>query len=433
MSGGQSTFSPMAQQTFQQTVFDAGEQQLDYVTSRNQLMTLLDESNCDATLTLRVMGVDSKGLRRALSRMVGDEDGGQYFTPQRQPTRMSTGLYKAIARAGDEAARDGVPEVTTRELLLGIQQTAGGELGAVLNQFNVHNGLIRSTPVQVDELSHPEAIAGVKEDVAYSRATDRPTSMNVAHFKISPVFLSIVAFTIVAGFVLYRMPANDSMAPYVLFMFVTAGWIVSLALHEFGHALVAYIGGDYSVVGKGYLSLNPLKYTHGLLSIVMPVAILLMGGIGLPGGAVFIDRNEIRSRTMNSLVSLAGPVANMAFAGLLAIIYFLLWPEGIEAQNQAFRAAMVFLVFLQVTAIVLNLLPMPGLDGFGILEPWLPDSVLRLVAPLYRFGFFILFGLFFYAPGFGRWFWSLIGRILALLNIDPAYVSVGYDMYQFWR
>ena len=116
--------------------------------------------------------------------------------------------------------------------------------------------------------------------------------MQLAHFRVSPVFLAIAAFTIAAGFWLYRLPPGDATASYVLFAFVTAGWIVSLALHEFGHALVAYIGGDYSVVGKGYLSLNPLKYTHGVLSIVMPVAILLMGGIGLPGGAVFIDRNK---------------------------------------------------------------------------------------------------------------------------------------------
>jgi len=435
MSGGQSTFSAMAQRSFEQTVFQASERQVDYVTSQDQLLTLLNDSSNDATSTLSALGVDIKGVRRALSKMTSEQDGGQYFTPDRQPTRMSIGLYKAIARAGDEANRDGLPEVTTRELLLGIQQTAGGELGAILNQFQIHGGLIRSTPVQVDEISRldPAGTVTAQPGTTYSPQPDRPTSMKAAHFKISPVFLSLVALTVAAGFYLYRLPPADPTASYALFAFVTAGWIVSLALHEFGHALVAYIGGDYSVVGKGYLSLNPLKYTHGLLSIVMPVAILLMGGIGLPGGAVFIDRNEIRSRGMNSLVSAAGPIANMAFAGMLAGIYFLLWQDGTELQHEPFWAGMVFLVFLQVTAIVLNLFPMPGLDGFGILAPWLPDAIHRLVAPLYRFGFFILFGLFIYSPAFSRWFWSLIGRILELLNIDPSYISVGYNMYQFWR
>ena len=43
------------------------------------------------------------------------------------------------------------------------------------------------------------------------------------------------------------------------FSIVFFGWIFSLCLHEFSHALVAYLGGDYTVREKGYLSFNPLK------------------------------------------------------------------------------------------------------------------------------------------------------------------------------
>ena len=67
-------------------------------------------------------------------------------------------------------------------------------------------------------------------------------------------------------------------------------WKAQVALHEFGHALVAFWGGDRSVVDKGYLTLNPLKYTHPFLSLVLPMLILVLGGIGLPGGAVYINR-----------------------------------------------------------------------------------------------------------------------------------------------
>ena len=63
--------------------------------------------------------------------------------------------------------------------------------------------------------------------------------------------------------------------------------------HEFGHALVAYLGGDRMVVAQGYLSLNPLRYTNILLSVVMPIAFLLLGGIGLPGAAVYINHSAI--------------------------------------------------------------------------------------------------------------------------------------------
>ncbi len=69
------------------------------------------------------------------------------------------------------------------------------------------------------------------------------------------------------------------------FFIVTVLWIFSVCLHEFGHAIVAYYGGDTSVREKGYLTFNPLKYTHPVYSLLMPVIFMMLGGIGLPGGA----------------------------------------------------------------------------------------------------------------------------------------------------
>ena len=108
------------------------------------------------------------------------------------------------------------------------------------------------------------------------------------------------------------------------FLIVLAGWIFSLCLHEFSHALVAYNGGDYTVREKGYLSFNPLKYTHPVFSIVVPIIFLLLGGIGLPGGAVYIETWRIRSRKWLSLMSLAGPASNLLVAIVLGIMGFLL-------------------------------------------------------------------------------------------------------------
>ena len=62
-----------------------------------------------------------------------------------------------------------------------------------------------------------------------------------------------------------------------MLLFVVAGWLVSLSLHEYAHALVAYRAGDRGVAERGYLTLNPLKYTHPVLSIVLPVVFLLLG------------------------------------------------------------------------------------------------------------------------------------------------------------
>src|SRR5262245_30981546 len=78
------------------------------------------------------------------------------------------------------------------------------------------------------------------------------------------------------------MAALPDYARFMVFPFVVLGWLVSLCLHEFGHAYAAYRYGDFSVVGKGYLTLNPLRYTDVQFSIIWPLMFLALGGIGLP-------------------------------------------------------------------------------------------------------------------------------------------------------
>ncbi len=103
------------------------------------------------------------------------------------------------------------------------------------------------------------------------------------------------------------------------FVVVLIGWIFSLCLHEFSHALVAYLGGDTTVKDKGYLTFNPLKYTHPVYSLLIPLIFLVLGGIGLPGGAVYIETWRLRSRNWMSAVSLAGPTANLILAIILGL------------------------------------------------------------------------------------------------------------------
>ena len=83
------------------------------------------------------------------------------------------------------------------------------------------------------------------------------------------------------------------------FIIVLVGWVFSLCLHEFSHALVAYYGGDTTVREKGYLTFNPLKYTHPVYSLLLPLLFLVLGGIGLPGGAVYIETWRLRSRQVS--------------------------------------------------------------------------------------------------------------------------------------
>jgi Zn-dependent protease len=244
--------------------------------------------------------------------------------------------------------------------------------------------------------------------------------------RVSPVFVGILAVTAVTGWATWTgYAARPGVA---VFLFVTAAWIVSLCLHEYAHARTALHSGDITVGAKGYLTLNPLKYTHALLSIVLPVLFVIMGGIGLPGGAVFIERGRIRGRWRHSLISAAGPLTNVLFAAVCTAPFWLHALDGIPSD---FRFALAFLALLQVTAAILNLLPVPGLDGYGVIEPWLSYKVKRQVEPFAPFGLLFAFALL-WVPSINSAFFHMIDAILRGLGVSELDTSYGWSLYRFW-
>ncbi|HZQ56802.1 MAG TPA: site-2 protease family protein, partial [Acidimicrobiales bacterium] len=173
-----------------------------------------------------------------------------------------------------------------------------------------------------------------------------------------------------------------------VFGFVALGWVISLCLHEFAHAAVAWKGGDRSVEGRGYLTLNPARYMNSQMSIVFPIFIVLIGGIALPGGAVMVDRRAVRERHMRSLISAVGPLTNLACALAcgLPIALGLVHPDPnalfTAGRTGAFPAALALLGLLEIIATILNALPIPGFDGFGVIAPYLPDQTVRDLMPI---------------------------------------------------
>ena len=218
------------------------------------------------------------------------------------------------------------------------------------------------------------------------------------------------------------------MQTLVTFLVVLIGWIFSLCLHEFLHALTAYWGGDITVREKGYLTFNPLKYTHPFYSIVMPLIFLLLGGIGLPGGAVYIEKWRLRSRRWESAVSLAGPTANVLLALLLALVLRLspVSPGGIWP-------GLAFLALLQVMAAVLNLVPLPPLDGYGILAPFLPSSIRTRLDQLGSLLIMVFFAALWYVPIVSDAFWALTMLVARVLGLPLSLAAMGLDQFQFWR
>jgi len=244
--------------------------------------------------------------------------------------------------------------------------------------------------------------------------------------RISPVFLGIVAVTAVTGWATWTGFAEKP--GLAVFLFVTGAWIVSLCLHEYAHARTALHSGDISIGAKGYLTLNPLKYTHALLSIVLPVIFVIMGGIGLPGGAVFIERDRIRGRWRHSLISAAGPLTNVLFAIVCTAPF---WLDALDGVPLEFRFALAFLALLQVSAAILNFLPVPGLDGYGIIEPWLSHNVKRQVEPFAPFGLLFVFALL-WLPQVNSVFFDIVDAALRGLGVSDVEASYGWSLYRFW-
>ena len=139
---------------------------------------------------------------------------------------------------------------------------------------------------------------------------------------ISPVFLGLLGVTAVAGALLWTNLTPGLVTVWTI-LFVVGFWVASLCIHEFGHSIVAYLGGDRSVASAGYLSLNPLRYANVSMSLVLPVIFLLLGGVALPGGAVYINHSSLRTRAWSAAVSLVGPVANALCAALVAAVFFM--------------------------------------------------------------------------------------------------------------
>ena len=244
----------------------------------------------------------------------------------------------------------------------------------------------------------------------------------------SPIFLAIAGLTVFGGALAWWDGADlDALAYAGVFIFVIAGWVVSLCLHEFGHAFTAWRFGDRDIAVRGYLDLNPRRYAHPMLSLGLPILITVLGGIGLPGAAVYL-RTSYMTAAQRTLVSLAGPAANL----LLAVLLLALTRWYFDPAHPVLWAGVAFLGFLQVTAVLLNLLPIPGLDGYNALEPHLSPETQRALEPAKQFGWMILLVILI-APPLNQWFFGMVYWFYELSGVPGMLANAGMGLTRFWH
>ena len=163
------------------------------------------------------------------------------------------------------------------------------------------------------------------------------------------------------------------------------GLLLAITVHEFSHGLVATWFGDSTPRRAGRLTLNPIKHLDPIGTILILVRAPIGWGRPMP-----INPGEMRNTNLGwALSSLAGPVSNVLLATVvLLIVRYLLVPA--TAINSTVLTFIAALVQINVFLAVFNLLPIPPLDGFGVVFGLSPRPLKIALLPLLRYGPLIL-------------------------------------------
>jgi Zn-dependent protease len=207
--------------------------------------------------------------------------------------------------------------------------------------------------------------------------------------------------------------------------------LFAITVHEVAHGWVALKFGDRTAQMMGRLTLNPLKHVDPVGTILVPGVLLLLGGFvfGWAKPVPVSFQNLRRPKSDMAWVALAGPTANF----IMAIIWALVAKLGLmmAQSGTAIGEPMMFMgvagVLINAMLMMLNLLPLPPLDGGRVLVSWLPGPMSWQVSRLEPYGFVILLALLFFGI-LSMILWPLVSSLLTLLawmfNLPPQIFSI---------
>ena len=192
--------------------------------------------------------------------------------------------------------------------------------------------------------------------------------------------------------------------------------IFAITVHEAAHGYAARYFGDMTAQEEGRISLNPLKHIDPFGTIILPALTVMLGGI-LFGWAkpVPVNFGRLRNPKKDMLwVAAAGPASNLVMAILWALVLksSLSMPDAIAVPLLLMAKAGVM---INIVLMVLNLLPLPPLDGGRIAVSLLPNNLARSFAQLERYGFVILIVLLFTGI-LGKIMDPFIGAAYSIIN-----------------
>jgi Zn-dependent protease len=197
--------------------------------------------------------------------------------------------------------------------------------------------------------------------------------------------------------------------------------IFAITLHEAAHGYVAKHFGDMTAHMEGRVSLNPLRHIDPFGTVALPLILLglskLVGGGIIFGWAKPVPVNfaNLRHPKRDMLwVAAAGPLSNFA----MALGWGLMLKLGLSMPGSTFALPLALMgaagVFFNIIIMVLNLVPLPPLDGGRILVSLLPHRLAWRVARIEPYGFFILI-LMLVTGVLGTMLWPAIRALMALV------------------
>lgn len=210
-------------------------------------------------------------------------------------------------------------------------------------------------------------------------------------------------------------------------LFVLPIFLVSLTIHEYAHAWLAYRYGDDTAKRMGRLTLNPLAHISLFGTIIMPLLVQFGWAKPVPIDFSILTKKQIFR------VAAAGPLANILLALILAIVFRVLRLQAMSLLGNF----VLWAIFINFILAVFNLIPIPPLDGSKMVYAGLKSpTAINTYRNFARFGMLILIG-FLLLGGFQIIIWplvsvfySLLGLPLPVLTIEQAKTNLKYTNNQ---
>lgn len=195
--------------------------------------------------------------------------------------------------------------------------------------------------------------------------------------------------------------------------------LFAITVHETAHGWMALRLGDPTAKMLGRLSLNPIRHIDPVGTILVPGLLLMLGGFlfGWAKPVPITWENLKRPRQDVAWVAAAGPLANLAMALFWAVMIRLglLIGDGSEGIALYLIYTGMAGIFINTILLILNLLPIPPLDGSRVMEAMLPGPLAWKYSRLEPYGLLILVVLLFTGL-LGKVLWPLVMAVLALLG-----------------